>query len=53
MEEKKGNDGSDKKNGGGGGGGADRGKKNRGGINGSVLKEKESNDYGDFYSWDY
>ena len=49
-EDKKGNEGGGKKNG--DSGRAKRGKKKRGGINGSVMKEKECDDYGDAKSWD-
>ena len=49
-EEKKGDDSGGKKNS--GGGGAKRRKKKRGGINRSVLKEKEGDDYDDVKSWD-
>ena len=44
-EEKKGDDGGGKKKG--DGGRSKRGKKKRGGIDGSVLKEKDGKDYGD------
>ena len=49
-EEKKGNAGGGKKNG--SNGGAKRGKNTRGGIDSSVLKEKEGDDYDDANSWD-
>ena len=49
-EKKKGDDGGGKKNS--GGGGSKRGEKNRGVIDGSVLKEKEGNDYNVADLWD-
>ena len=49
-EEEKGDDGGGEKND--GGGGEKRGNNKRGGIDGSVLKEKEGGNYDDAGSWD-